>query len=141
MNDICDRIIYLYNGRILNCSFENVLPGPWTGSGDGLYGTTLPDGQILYVSQPPASDSCAVISPEILDMTDRKPEHVEKLLRGVVTGIFFEKLLTGPRIHVVCGDHRFTVNVEEKDYSTGNIRPGKEVTLLSRPEDVTWLPE
>jgi len=141
LNDICDRIIYLYNGRILECSFENVLTGPWEKREGEQYCTKLADGQFLYVSSPPHRDSCAIISPEILELSNREPVQNEKLLRGIVTGIFFDRLPAGPRVHIVCGDHRIIAGVNEKVFAMENFRPGREVTVLYRPEEITWLPE
>ncbi len=141
LNDICDRIIYLYNGRILECSFENVLLGPWEKTGEEQYCTTLSDDQVLYVSSPPHPESAAIISPEALDLSSREPMQNERFLRGVITGIFFDKLLAGPRIHIVCGDHRFIASIDEKVFATESFRPGNKVRVLYRPEEITWLPQ
>ncbi|MDH3327902.1 MAG: ATP-binding cassette domain-containing protein [Desulfobulbaceae bacterium] len=141
LNDICDRIIYLYNGRLLDFTYENVLPGPWKKMDSRLYCTQLADGQFFYVSKPPQPDSSAVIAPEALELSEREPSDSEKTLRGVVTGIFFDKLQAGPRIHVVCGDHRFIATADDNIFTMEGFRPGRKVTLLYRPEQTAWLPE
>ncbi len=142
LNDICERIIYLYNGRILDFTYENVLPGPWQKlDSSRLYCTQLADGQSFYVSKPAQPDSSAVIAPETLELSSREPSGSEKTLHGVVTGIFFDKLHAGPRIHVVCGDHRFIATADDDVFTTQGFRPGRKVRLLYRPEQIAWLPE
>lgn len=141
LNDICDRIIYLYNGRMLDFSYENVLPGPWEKAKNQLYHTQLSDGQFFYASKPPQQKSSVVITPESLELTQREPHGSEKTLHGIVTGIFFDKLQAGPRIHVFCGDHRFIASADDNILSTGTLRPGRKVTLLYKPEQTSWLPD
>lgn len=141
LNDICDRIIYIYNGRILDFPYENVLPGPWQRIGDRLFATPLTDGQSFFVSEPPGANNAAAIAPELIELADRPPSDSEKTLHGVVTGIFFDKLQATPRVHVVCGDHRFIVTASDDIFAAQGLRPGRKVTIFYRPEQVTWLPD
>lgn len=141
LNDICDRIIYIYNGRILDFPYENVLPGPWRSEGGRLHSTSLADGQFFYAQEPPHSNSSAAIAPEMIELAEREPFDSEKVLRGIVTGIFFDKLQVNPLVHVVCGDHRFVAIASDDIFTQHNIRPGRKVTLFYRPEQVAWLPQ
>ena len=141
MNDICDRIIYIYNGRILDFPYENILPGPWKREGGRLHSTSLADGQFFYALEPPHADSSAAIAPDMIELAERDPSDSEKVLRGIVTGIFFDKLQAAPLVHVVCGDHRFVATASDDIFSQHNIRPGRKVTLFYRPEQVAWLPQ
>lgn len=141
LNDICDRIIYLYNGRILNCSFENILLGPWKQHGTNQYVKTLVDKQQIFVSQPPNPDASSVIDPKHLTIRTASSAHNEKSLTGTVTGIFVDNHFTGPRVHVTCGDHRFIASADNSILSMESCRPGKKVTLYYRPDDIIWLPQ
>ena len=141
LTDICDKILYLYNGRLLDYGYENILPGPWQQVDSRLYCTYLADQQLFYVSQPPTPESSAIIDPGLFELSECEPSDAEKVLHGTVSGIFFDKLQAGPRINVVCGDHRFTATVEDSVFSVPGLRPGRKVTLLYRPEQITWLAE
>jgi len=141
LNDICDRIIYIYNGRILDFPYENVITGPWTRVAGRLHSSRLADGQQFYASAPPHPDSTAAIAPGAIEIAERAPSDSEKTLHGTVAEIYFERLQTGPLIHVICGDHRFIAGADDKIFATQNIRPGRKVTLLYRPEQATWLPQ
>lgn len=141
LNDICDRTIYLYNGRVLEFTYENVVPGPWKKSGENLFCSHIADGQAFYAANAPGEEGAAVIAPESLEISKRDPSGSEKILHGIVTGIYCHKLETGPRIQVLCGDHRFTVAADDDVFTVPGLRPGRKVTLLYRPEQVRWLPK
>lgn len=140
LNDICDRLIFLYNGRILDCSYENVLLGPWSSFNDDLVVMTLTDGQLLYLQRPPLVASSAVFAPEALRLDGPKQDGEEYSLSGLISGIFVDSQSGRPLVHVVCGDQRFVVSAAEDIFSTGQARPGKEVSLYYNPGDISWLP-
>lgn len=139
LNDLCDGIIYLYNGRILDCSLENVLLGPWKKNDRQEFYKKLTDGQLIHVPPPPHPDSSAVIAPTVLKLTNSLPGNNAQTLTGTITGIFFDKHFTEPRIHIVCGDHRFVAGGVDLDLRNGSLLPGHTVTLHYRPDDIIWL--
>ena len=141
LNDICDRIIYLYNGRILDCSFENILLGPWEQRNNNQFVKTLADDQEIFVSRPPYPDASSVIDPKHLKVSAATPGKNEKSLIGTVTGIFIDNHFSGPRVHVTCGDHRFIASTENDIFPMDSCRPGRKVTLIYRSEDIIWLPQ
>jgi len=141
LNDISDRIISIYNGRILACCFENILLGPWKPVDSNLSCMELADGQKMYVQRPPQSESCAVFAPESLAVGHGPPQEGKKSLTGIMTGIFLDRQQDSPRIHVVCGDQRFVVSGADTPNGSTSCRPGEQITLHYAPEDVTWLSE
>ena len=141
LNDICDRIIYLYNGRILDCSFDNVLLGPWTEVTPDLYIKALTDGQKIFVTRPPAAKASAVIDPKHIKATIQDPPSPKRFLMGKVTGIYVDSHFSGPRLHVTCGDQRFIATIPDTSSTLENFQPGNEVFLVYHPEDFVWLPE
>ncbi|MGW8161669.1 MAG: energy-coupling factor ABC transporter ATP-binding protein [Desulfobulbales bacterium] len=139
LNDICDDITNLYNGRVLDCGYENVLLGPWEKDGEKEFYIRLADGQRIHVSQPPHPESSAVIAPEVLKFSKAQNDTNDKTLTGIITGIFLDKHFPGPRIQVVCGDQRLVASGTDDIFFKGDLRPGQDVTLHYRPEDITWL--
>lgn len=139
LHDICDRIIYLFKGRILDFTYENSISGPWERVDDCLFRTRLDERQFFYVTGQPQPDSSAVINPESLEFSRRDPSAAEKALNGVVTGIYLDKTKTGFNVRVACGSNRFIVKVNDNVFAGEDFRPGKNVTLLYRPEQVVWL--
>jgi|MTBAKMStandDraft_1061839.scaffolds.fasta_scaffold04292_7 tungstate transport system ATP-binding protein len=139
LNDLCDSVIYQYNGRILDCSLENILLGPWLKNDRQEFCKKLADGQFILVPSPPGPDSIAVIAPEVLKLTNALPDHAAHTLTGTVIGIYLDRHSSEPRIHVVCGDHRLVANVPDLNFNGKALLPGQTVTLHYLLENITWL--
>ena len=139
LNDICDRIVYLYNGQMLDCSYENILTGPWENADDSMVACTLSDGQKVFVTKPPSADCSAVISSRKLEVHRHPPSDRNKLfLQGIVSSVTLENH-SGSQLHVTCGDQRFVVSISAQFLEEEKFRPGLEVSLLYRPDAITWL--
>ncbi|MFH1217234.1 MAG: ATP-binding cassette domain-containing protein [Pseudomonadota bacterium] len=139
INDICDSLVYLYNGRILDYSYKNVLLGPWEKLSDKLFGAKLADGQFLHVSRPPRPESSGVIPPQSIRISSTPPQKNKPMISGLVTGIFADNQPDTFCIETVCGDQQFIVNIAESTFLQENIRPGRKIYLLYNPEDIIWL--
>ncbi len=143
LNDICEELIYLYNGRRLRGSFENILLGPWERTGEGLVRAQLADGQYVYAAPPQGRENAAVIDTGGFAPARPQKEPAARTireLRGTVTGIFQDRLQDAPRIHVICGDHLFVVAASDQFLRDRELRPGQQVTLAYDPAAVSWLP-
>jgi tungstate transport system ATP-binding protein len=137
--DICDSLIHLYNGRILDCSADTVLVGPWEQTGGNLVGKRLADGQMIYASPPPHPASSAVITSETLVLKEHGLAEERYLLHGTVTGVYYEKHAAGPCVHVICGDHRLIAGTSKDIFRMDKCHPGTQVALRYHPQDITWL--
>jgi len=139
LNEVCDRIIYLYKGRLLDCSYKNVLLGPWEKFSDELSVMTMTDGQNLYAGRAPNRESSGVMIPQLMRRDSSPPSKNEKMISGLVTGVFVDKHPGIFCIHVACGDQQFQVNIAEEDFLKEGIFPNQQVPLLYRPTDIIWL--
>lgn len=139
LDDICDRIIYLYNGRILECSYENILTGPWKTIDDTMAACELSDGQRVYVAGPSHSKRNAVIAPAALKINSEHPGKDERSFHGIISSLALENHVAGPQAHITCGDQRFLVNISPESLASGNYRPGQQVTLHYNPAHAAWL--
>lgn len=140
LNDICDQIVYLYNGNLLDYSYKNVLFGPWENYDSDLFSMKLKDGQLVFVSKPPASNSSGVIPAHAIQIKSSQPTKLEQNISGVVTGIFTYKNSGSLNVHVVCGDQEFIVELSESDLLKERILPNQKVFLVYHPTDFVWLP-
>ncbi len=139
LNDISDRIVYLYNGRLLDYSYKNVLLGPWEKFSDELFVVKMTDGQLLYASKPPKAGSSGVIAPKDIRISSSPSFGNEKNISGFVTGIFADNNPDSLCIHVVCGDQQFIVNIAVHAFQIAEIRPNQKVSLTYNPKDIVWL--
>ncbi|MHB8809126.1 MAG: energy-coupling factor ABC transporter ATP-binding protein [Desulfobulbaceae bacterium] len=139
LHDICDHLLFLYNGRLLDGSLDNLLPGPWSPATGELWQTRLADGQLLFASQPLKPDSSGILLPASLRLGNGEVATDEQTLRGTVTGIFIDKSLKGPCLQVNCGGQPLLATAARNDFKLDTCRPGQGVILHYRPEAITWL--
>jgi len=140
LNDICDRIIYLYNGRVLDCSYENILTGPWEAVDETTVACTLSDGQKVYGTRPPQPGCSGIIAAQEIQI-GQEPFAEEGIcsVQGTISAIMLENLQDSPHIHVSCGDQRFVVSITDTVLKKEMYRPGMQVWLCYRKDALTWL--
>jgi len=139
LNDICDRIIYLYNGRILACSFDNILTGPWEDVDRSTVGCRLSDGQMVYACKPGHTAGSAIVSFCDLEACSSIPGQNMKSLRGLINSITLDNSQAVPQAAVSCGDQRFVVRMSGNLQEAKQYWPGQTVTLQYSPEKIIWL--
>jgi tungstate transport system ATP-binding protein len=139
LHDICDHLLFLYNGRLLECSLDNLLPGPWSPAAAGEWQTRLADGQLIFASPPPKKDSSGVLPPASLRLGNGTAKEGERSLHGTVIGIFIDKYLQGPCLQVNCGGQPLLASAALNDFALDSCRPGRKIILHYRPEAITWL--
>lgn len=139
LHDICDHLLFLYNGQLLSGSLDNLLPGPWSVAANGYWQTRLADGQLIHADPPPRPDSSGVLPPAALAPGNGTARHGEHILHGIVTGIFIDRSLQGPCLQVKCGGQPLIVTARHDHFTVNSCRPGQEITLHYRPDDIVWL--
>lgn len=139
LHEICDHLLFLYNGRLLDCSLDNLLPGPWSPTGSGEWQTRLADGQVIHASPPPRPDSSGVLPPSSLRLGNGTANEGELSLHGTITSIYIDKYLREPCLQVNCGGQPLLATAPRDDFKLDTCRPGQAVLLYYRPDAITWL--
>lgn len=139
LKDICDRIINLYNGRMIDCSYENILTGPWEVIDNRMVACRLADGQKIYAIRPPQESHHAVIPPQMLRIKDHGRVPGEETVEGIIASLSLENESVGPQMHVTCGDQRLAVSMTADMQGSGRYLPGCRVKLFYSPGDIVWL--
>jgi tungstate transport system ATP-binding protein len=138
---ICDRLVFLHNGRLLAGGLENVLYGPWQDCRDGRSAKRLTDGQLIYLPDRPQPEGSAAISAEEIVFRDSGPggEGINQL-QGVIRGIFLENTAGKVRAQVLCGDQLFLVDLADDLMRKNKWLPGQQVTLRFPVKSITLFP-
>jgi tungstate transport system ATP-binding protein len=139
LHDICDQLLFLYNGRLLSCSLDNLLPGPWSRATDRLWQTRLADGQELFACPPPRPDSSGVLPPAALRLQNGSLQPGQHTLHGTVTGIFIDRYLRDTCLQVGCGGQPLLATGFGDQLEPNSCRPGEKITLCYQPDDIIWL--
>lgn len=141
LHGICDRLLFLHNGLLLDGGLENVLYGPWQDCQDGRSAKRLADDQLIYLPARPMPDGSAAISAEEIVFWGSGPAGEESnQLQGVIRGIFLENTAGKIRAQVLCGDQLFLVNLADDLLQKNKWLPGQQVTLRFPVTSITLLP-
>jgi tungstate transport system ATP-binding protein len=140
LNDISDRLVFLYNGRIFKSGMENVLFGPWHKIDNGRYGKKLADGQVLFVTQPKNQENSCVIKPETIIISSRDAETgADNTLEGKIVSVFMENHSDTIMAHVACDGSCFTVDLTKARLPKEKWFPGQPVLMEFDSGDIIWL--
>ncbi len=141
LQDICHDIIYLFNGRILGRGQRTLLFGPWQRLDDNRAGKLLSNDQIFIANKPSDDDKAvAAIDPArlTLHLSDHEIPEGSNTLKGMLTSLGLEKITGAISLVVAVGEIEFTAYLTADTFATGDYRPGKEIWISYRPEDVKW---
>jgi tungstate transport system ATP-binding protein len=140
LNDICDHLVFLYNGRIFRSGMENVLFGPWHRMDNGRFGKKLAGGQVLVVTKPKNQENSCVIKPEVIILSERDAETgADNALEGKIVSVFKENHSDTIRAHVTCDGSCFTVDLSKARLPREKWFPGQRVLMEFYSGDIIWL--
>jgi tungstate transport system ATP-binding protein len=140
LNDICDHLVFLYNGRIFRSGLENIIFGPWHTMDNEQVGKKLGDGQVIVVTKPINHENSCVIKPELIILSERDAETgADNALMGTIVSVFKENHSDTIRAHVTCDGTCFTVDLSKARLPSGKWFPGQRVLIEFDSGDVTWL--
>jgi tungstate transport system ATP-binding protein len=141
LHTICDKLVYLFNGRLYDSGLENILFGPWEKLTGNRFGRRIGPDRVLVVTVPPHQEKSCIIHPEAIILSDsNKDTGAENRLQGKILSVFKENHTETIMALVACDDLCFTVNLITARLPKGKWFPGHEVTLEFAAEDVIWLP-
>jgi tungstate transport system ATP-binding protein len=141
LHAVCDKLVYLFNGRIYNSGLDNILFGPWEKLADNRFGRRLASDRMLVVTAPPHPEKGCIISPEAIILSEsNKDTGADNRLQGKILSVFKEDHTDTIRALVACDELCFTVNLATAHLPREKWFPGHEVTLEFAAADVLWLP-
>ena len=142
LQDICHDIVYVFNGRILGQGQRALLFGPWQRLEGNRVGRRLAEDQIFVAGNPPdeIDNAVAVIDPTDLSLhpSDQNIPDGMMALKGLLTRLALENATGRIRLAVAVGHTEFTASLPADTLAAENYRPGKEIWIAYRPDEVTW---
>lgn len=139
LNEICDEILHLFNGRIFGTGRETIVFGPWQNMGSGKWGKMLSDGQRLIVPVPPHQAAAAVISVLSFDEGDTSVRKEDVGLSGTVSRLSLEKKTGHIFATILAGGLPFTIRLNPEQHGKHTILPGKTLNIRYRLDQVKWI--
>jgi tungstate transport system ATP-binding protein len=139
--DICDNVLHMFRGRILEGKSDNILFGPWQKTENGTWEKHLQDGQKIIVNNLPENNAAAVIDSGAFSIhpSNHKTEPAKNLLNGTIARLMLEKDDAGIIAVIRVGNLTCNVKVTVEDLRAADLYPGKNVRLSFEPTSVKWI--
>ena len=137
--EVCDEILHMIKGRIVENGHENILFGPWTKRGSGLWEKKLSDRQCVRVPAPPNGNVAAVLDGLSFAGDDESVDGLEFVLSGMVTRFNFERNSGRLFATVLVENQAFTMGVTPQQAEKQTVFPGKTVLIQYDPDRIRWM--
>jgi tungstate transport system ATP-binding protein len=142
LQDICDAVVHLFDGRILGAGLQTLLFGPWQAKDQGYVEMPLTDSQrfVAARSATQAAATVAAIDPAHLLLHpagERLPEG-RHFIEGVLVSLTLDKRTSGITAAVTIGHTEFKVFLPADHPTAAGLAPGRAVRIAYAPADVQW---
>jgi tungstate transport system ATP-binding protein len=139
--EVSDTVLHLFKGKIFGTGRENIVFGPWDFSQEEGWGKTLPDGQRLRTSPPPAADAAAVVGDVRLLNGDAAaaPGFADGSLSGVITRLSLEKASGDVRVSIRVAGLAFTTVLTQWQIADQGFYPGRRIRLAYDGSRLRWV--
>jgi tungstate transport system ATP-binding protein len=139
INEVCDEVLHVFKGRILESGHENVVFGPWIEFETDRWGKLLPDRQQIIVSNPPDEDAAAVIDKLTISKDGIKRDADDWVVKGTVSRLNLAEKKGRLYAMVMAGGQAFTVRLHLQPAQENTLYPGKTVFVHYHPNQVQWI--
>jgi len=138
--NICDDMIYLFQGQLSGRGKYNILFGPFHQDEDGVWRKKIGIEQQFTITKPPFNNSAAVIPSSDMHISSKKDSTFPKIntVRGVLTNLRIEKSRSAVVATILVDGFQFIADLSEEQKQDLNFYPGKEVLLSFNPEVIKW---
>jgi tungstate transport system ATP-binding protein len=139
--NICDDMIYLFQGQLSGRGKYNILFGPFHQDTQGEWWKKIGAGQQFRITRPPCKNSAAVIPSSDMHISSsqkdlKSPES--NTVRGVLTNLRIEKSRSKVVATILVDGFQFITDLSEQQKQDLNFYPGMEVLLSFNPKNIKW---
>jgi tungstate transport system ATP-binding protein len=141
LNSVTDKIEKVYDGRIIGYVTENLIEGPWNRDDNGLWKTTLSDGQkISAVTPPDNTNASALLNPSDIMISMKKPEEIsaQNILTGTISHMSTENDSDKMIVAVDVADTHLLCRITHHAADLLKLLPGKNVSVIFKASAVHW---
>jgi tungstate transport system ATP-binding protein len=141
LEEVADRTVHLFQGRIRESGLVNLLTGPWREKGRGRAAMVPSPGLELFVDRFPGQGAVASIDPQAISVLEREPDEAPGLniLPARILALSLNNGGTGILVRASVGALSLTANLELDQSREMELFPGREVWLAFAPDAPDWL--
>lgn len=142
LQDICDDIVHLFQGKLLGRGRRTLLFGPWQMLDEKRVCMQLAGNQTFIVAKAPpgAKKHVAAVDPSYLSLHQcaGQTSPGKARLEGILTSLSLDRLSGRINASVMIGHTVFNIFLSPENLASGGFTPGCKVWIDYSPEEVTW---
>jgi tungstate transport system ATP-binding protein len=143
LSDICDHMLHLFRGRVMDGGQPTLVFGPWESTDDGMVCKPVGENERIVAPVPPtdaASAIAAIDANQIVLGTDSDgiPQGLRRL-RGILIRLGLEKALENISATVVVGSLSLHISIPCNNSTSPSLTPGQTVWIGYDPADIQWM--
>ena len=139
LEEVCERVVFLFQGRIVDAGLGNLIFGPWKPLGDGRVEKNLTPRQKIILPAPPPRRSVAIIDPARMRLTPSRPAPDGICLAGAVLSVSHRRRTDTFLVTVSVDGHHFHVRMPPQAFRRLCLWPSDPAFLSFRSRDVHWV--
>ncbi|MFZ5572508.1 MAG: energy-coupling factor ABC transporter ATP-binding protein [Thermodesulfobacteriota bacterium] len=141
LEQVCDRVLHLYKGRIVGEGRTNLIFGPWRSRKDGLWEKALHDGQLFLTVRPPHPEACALLDHRTLTVQSFPQEDLagKYTLQAFIRNMTLEPGTTALHLTLTAGGLDWHASIDSRTAAAARLLPGKKIHLSYDPRTIRWL--
>jgi len=135
-----DRVIKLFDGRIVTTESANLIPGPWIKQEKELFAKKLADERLIYAVTPPHSEATGILDPSDIIIALEPPMEVsaQNILPGRISRMTAQGKERAIIVEVIVADIPLSCRVTRQGARQLGLLPGKEVWLVFKASSIRW---
>lgn len=143
LNDICNSMLYLFRGRVMESGQPTLMFGPWETTNDGMVYKTIAENERVIAPPPPtdAANAIAAIDADQLVLHANKEQISKRLrcLKGMLVRLGLEKVSGNINATVVVGSLTLHISLPMNNPTSPMLTPGQTVWIGYDPADIQWM--
>ncbi len=140
LDQLSEYTIFLFDGKIVNSEFINIIFGPFETEPDGTRRKWFADGQSILFN-PPSSDNLnvAIIDPSKIQISIDPLRHEINSLKGTIQTISYHETTDSFLVVVDIAGEYFNIRVPSHRLKKLSIWPSDMIYFGFKPDIVLWL--
>lgn len=139
LEELCGRLLFLHQGRILENGLENIFFGPWLPAEEGHVEKNLENGERLLAVKPDAGQSCCRVEPGSIVVGNGLGENHINRFSGTIVKMDQAQGDQKVRLRVRCAGGFFAVEMPREQAKGASLLPGELITISFAANAAVWL--
>jgi len=139
LEEVCERVVFLFQGRVVDAGLGNIIFGPWRSRDDGRVEKSLAADQKIILPRPPEHQHVVIIDASRMRLTTGRPTDTGTCLTGTILSISHRRRTDVFLVTVSVDGHHFNVRMAPEEFRRLSLWPADPVYVSFSPQDARWL--